>query len=191
VIWKKHLQLENGQPYSSIQSSLALLCLTLLIAALGLGWHNLAQEVSIDGKFTRLALLAVTPCQILGPISQININSQFYSGKAACRLDRNQKILPHVTILMAVYKEGLVAIIQPTIISLKLRSQRMSFKAELQTSLSTSMAYNLFRKKKLKLAEISMKNIASAVFRVPNTNPSLKTATRCSCDEESSRRPPT
>jgi hypothetical protein len=112
------------------------LTLTLLIAALGLGWRNLAQEVSVDGKYLRLALLAVMPCQIFvslffmqivivnlfqifGPISQININSKFYSGKAPRRLDRNQRVLPHITIQMPVYKEGLVGVIQPTIISLK------------------------------------------------------------------------
>ena len=112
------------------------LTLALLVAALGLGWRNLAQEVAIDGKMIRLALLAVTPCQvfvslffmqivivnifqIFGPINQININSKFYSGKAPHRLDRNQVVLPHVTIQMPVYKEGLTAVIQPTIISLK------------------------------------------------------------------------
>ncbi|KUJ15797.1 uncharacterized protein LY89DRAFT_647797 [Mollisia scopiformis] len=111
------------------------LTLTLLIAALGLGWGKLAQEVAIDGKFIRLALLAVTPCQIFvslffmqiivvniaqifGPISQLNLNSKFYSGKAPKRLNRNG-FLPHVTIQMPVYKEGLNAVIQPTIISLK------------------------------------------------------------------------
>ncbi|KAE8454018.1 hypothetical protein EG329_007794 [Mollisiaceae sp. DMI_Dod_QoI] len=111
------------------------LTLTLLISALGLGWRSLAQEVAIDGKFIRLALLAVTPCQIfvslffmqiivvniaqiIGPISQLNSNSKFYSGKPPRRLNRDG-FLPHVTIQMPVYKEGLAAVIQPTIISLK------------------------------------------------------------------------
>ncbi|CZR60536.1 uncharacterized protein PAC_10432 [Phialocephala subalpina] len=111
------------------------LTLTLLIAALGLGWRNLAQEVAVDGKYTRLALLVVTPCQvfvslffmqiivvniaqIFGPISQLNMNSKFYSGKPPKRLNRDG-FLPHVTIQMPVYKEGLNAVIQPTIISLK------------------------------------------------------------------------
>jgi hypothetical protein len=110
--------------------------LTLLTAALGLGWKNLAQEVAIDGNYTRLALLVVTPCQvfvslffmqiivvnlaqIFGPISQLNINSKFYSGIAPRRLNRSHGVLPHVTIQMPVYKEGLVGVIQPTIISLK------------------------------------------------------------------------
>lgn len=110
--------------------------LALLTAALGLGWRNLAQEVSVDGQYVRLALLVVTPCQvfvslffmqiiivnlaqIFGPISQLNINSKFYSGIKPPRLNRNNGPLPHVTIQMPVYKEGLVGVIQPTIISLK------------------------------------------------------------------------
>lgn len=40
------------------------LTITLLIAALGLGWRNLAQEIAVDGNYTRLALLIVTPCQM-------------------------------------------------------------------------------------------------------------------------------
>lgn len=112
------------------------LTLTLLTAALGLGFRNLAQEVAIDGNYIRLALLVVTPCQIFvslffmqiivvnlaqifGPISQLTYNSKFYSGIAPPRIDRNLSSLPHVTIQMPVYKEGLVAVIQPTIISLK------------------------------------------------------------------------
>jgi hypothetical protein len=112
------------------------LTLTLLVAALGSGWRNLAQEVSADGNYIRLALLVVTPCQvfvslffmqiivvnlaqIFGPISQLNINSKFYSGKPPRRLNRYQQALPHVTIQMPVYKEGLVGVIQPTIMSLK------------------------------------------------------------------------
>ncbi|PQE04687.1 glycosyltransferase family 2 protein [Rutstroemia sp. NJR-2017a BBW] len=40
------------------------LTLALLFSALGLGWRNLGLEVAADGKLYRLALLAVTPCQI-------------------------------------------------------------------------------------------------------------------------------
>lgn len=111
--------------------------LTILIAALGMGFRSLAQEVKIDGSYTRLALLAVTPAQIFlslffmqivivnlfqlfGPISQMNINSKFYSGVAPRRLNRDRgEFLPHVTIQMPVYKEALGAVIQPTILSLK------------------------------------------------------------------------
>ncbi|CAL3967651.1 unnamed protein product [Diplocarpon coronariae] len=113
------------------------LTLTLLVSVLGMGFRALAQEVQIDGDYTRLALLAVTPCQIFvslffmqivvvnlfqmfGPISLVNINSKFYSGIAPRRLDRNRgEIIPYVTIQMPVYKEGRRAVIEPTILSLK------------------------------------------------------------------------
>lgn len=57
--------------------------------------------------------------QIFGPISAIANNSKYYSGKAPRRLDRTQGTLPHVTIQMPVYKEGLQGVIKPTVISLK------------------------------------------------------------------------
>jgi hypothetical protein len=140
---------EDGLPPADLEKALAAqkrptnllnpilvgLTLTLLTAALGMGWRALAQEVAIDGKYIRLALLVVTPCQIfvslffmqivivniaqmIGPISQLNTNSKFYSGIAPPR-NRNLGPLPHVTIQMPVYKEGLHGVIQPTIISLK------------------------------------------------------------------------
>ncbi|KAI9048625.1 hypothetical protein LZ554_007457 [Drepanopeziza brunnea f. sp. 'monogermtubi'] len=134
--------LENAQvlerrPTKLINPVIVGATLTLLIAALGMGFRALAQEVSIDGSYTRLALLVVTPAQIFvslffmqivivnlfqifGPISQMNMNSKFYSGIAPRRLDRDRgEILPHITIQMPVYKEGLGPVIQPTIISLK------------------------------------------------------------------------
>jgi hypothetical protein len=134
-------ELENGisadkRPTLLINPIMVGMTITLLITALGFGWRNLAQEVSIDNDYIRLAILAVTPCQvfvslffmqtiiinlgqILGPINQLNLNSKFYSGKAPPRLDRNLKALPHVTIQMPIYKEGLGRVIRPTIRSLK------------------------------------------------------------------------
>lgn len=57
--------------------------------------------------------------QIAGPISHILSNSRNYSGKAPPRLDRDAQQLPHVTIQMPVYKEGLGPVIRPTVLSLK------------------------------------------------------------------------
>jgi hypothetical protein len=57
--------------------------------------------------------------QVFGPISQLNVNSKFYSGKKFRRLSRCQQTLPHVTIQMPVYKEGLIGVISLTIVSLK------------------------------------------------------------------------
>ncbi|KAM3075073.1 hypothetical protein ACMFMG_007469 [Clarireedia jacksonii] len=112
------------------------LTLALLFAALGLGWRNLGLEVAADGNYTRLALLVVTPCQIfvslffmqiivvnlcqmMGPTKQMATNTKFYSGKAPRRINRNVLTLPHITIQMPVYKEGLVPVIMPTVLSLK------------------------------------------------------------------------
>lgn len=55
--------------------------------------------------------------QMIGPISQLNENTKFYSGVAPPRLRRAE--LPHVTIQCPVYKEGLYSVIEPTIRSLK------------------------------------------------------------------------
>jgi hypothetical protein len=112
------------------------LTLALLFSALGLGWRNLGLEVAADGKLYRLALLAVTPCQIfvslffmqiivvnlcqlMGPTRQLAMNTKFYSGRAPPQINRNTEVLPHVTIQMPVYKEGLVPVIMPTVHSLK------------------------------------------------------------------------
>lgn len=57
--------------------------------------------------------------QLIGPISSVNSNSRYYSGKPPKRLNRDTTELPHVTIQMPVYKEGLNAVIRPTVLSLK------------------------------------------------------------------------
>ncbi|KAH8670860.1 glycosyl transferase family group 2-domain-containing protein [Xylariales sp. PMI_506] len=112
------------------------LTLALCISCTGLGLRNIVYEVETDKSYIRLALCAVIPVQmfvslfffqtiivnlfeIFGPISAVGKNSRFYSGQAPKRLDRNFNILPHVTIQMPVYKEGLNGVIRPTIHSLK------------------------------------------------------------------------
>src|SRR2546423_3279048 len=61
--------------------------------------------------------LATGFAQIVGPISQMNANTRFYSGVAPARL--NNSVLPHVTIQCPVYKEGLWTVIDPTVRSVK------------------------------------------------------------------------
>lgn len=57
---------------------------------------------------------------ILGPIGQLYSNSRYFSGVRPTRLTRSHAGgLPHVTIQMPVYKEGLQAVIVPTIRSIK------------------------------------------------------------------------
>ncbi|KAK6192882.1 hypothetical protein LQW54_013018 [Pestalotiopsis sp. IQ-011] len=117
-------------------SMIVALTMALSITCVGVGLRNIVYEIEVDGSYTRLALLAVIPVQIFislfffqtiitnlfevfGPISAVDKNSKYYSGKAPRRLDRNFTALPHVTIQMPVYKEGLSAVIKPTIASVK------------------------------------------------------------------------
>ncbi|KAI0019222.1 glycosyl transferase family group 2-domain-containing protein [Xylariomycetidae sp. FL0641] len=112
------------------------LTLVLAIAAMGTGVRALAYEIAIDGDFKRLALLVVCPIQlwvgffffqiiignlleVFGPISSIHRNNKHYSGAPPKRLHRDRHRMPHVTIQMPVYKEGLEAVIIPTVQSLK------------------------------------------------------------------------
>ncbi|KAM7184739.1 glucans biosynthesis glucosyltransferase H [Rhypophila sp. PSN 637] len=112
------------------------LTLALCITCLGIGWRALALQSAVDGTYVRWALISVSPVhffvslfffqslignifQILGPISAVCNNSKYYSGKPPRRLHRNIHALPHVTIQMPVYKEGLSAVIKPTVMSLK------------------------------------------------------------------------
>lgn len=110
--------------------------LALCLTCVGLGLRYLALETATDGSYLRLALIVVVPVQIwvaifffqsivgnvfqcVGPVAAVYQNSKFYSGKAPKRLDRDFHDLPHVTVQMPVYKEGLRAVIMPTIRSLK------------------------------------------------------------------------
>nr|POF01165.1 glucans biosynthesis glucosyltransferase h [Quercus suber] len=110
--------------------------LALAITALGAGWRNIAIETVVDHNYIRMAFIfAFIPqmwlglfffqslvgnaAQLIGPISQMNANSKFYSGNKPRRLRRDAGPLPHVTIQMPVYKEGLTAVIEPTVRSIK------------------------------------------------------------------------
>ncbi|KAI1270584.1 glycosyl transferase family group 2-domain-containing protein [Xylariaceae sp. FL1019] len=112
------------------------LTLAFSIAIIGIGFRKLAFEIATDHSFVRLALVVVSPLQlwvgffffqtiignlfqIFGPISAVNSNSKNYSGAPPRRLDREFHTMPHVTIQMPVYKEGLRGVIQPTVQSLK------------------------------------------------------------------------
>lgn len=131
---------EEAEPPRRIvlnQSVMVAIELFLSVASIGSGYAKIAEEIKIDGDYTRLALLLVLPAQIwlslfffqscagslvqaFGPISQINENTKNYSGVAPKRrLNAERRTLPHVTIQMPVYKEGLRAVIEPTVHSLK------------------------------------------------------------------------
>ncbi|KAG9677624.1 hypothetical protein KCU95_g15013, partial [Aureobasidium melanogenum] len=112
------------------------LTLCLIIVVLALGWRKVAIEIGYDGGYARIAfLLCFLPqfwvslfffqalignlAQLFGPISQLTSNTKFYSGVAPKRLNADLVALPHITIQCPVYKEGLQAVIEPTVHSIK------------------------------------------------------------------------
>ncbi|ODN96436.1 hypothetical protein L198_04150 [Cryptococcus wingfieldii CBS 7118] len=116
--------------YAPLISGLAMI---LTFAFIGSGIRNLIKELLLDGSYTRIALIASSPfgyllsiffsiCvmgnlwQMFGPVAQCQQNSAFYSGKGPSRISGR---LPHITIQMPVYKEGLEGVIIPTVESLK------------------------------------------------------------------------
>ncbi|GFZ49140.1 hypothetical protein JCM24511_06890 [Saitozyma sp. JCM 24511] len=116
--------------YAPLISGLAMI---LTFVFIGSGMRNLIKEALLDGSWARLALLATSPfgyllsiffciCimgnlwQMFGPVAHCNQNSSYYSGKTPVRMTT---ALPHVTIQMPVYKEGLEGVIIPTVESLK------------------------------------------------------------------------
>jgi hypothetical protein len=119
--------------YQSILIGLSgLLCIT----AIGVGWSYIAVEISVDSNYVRLAFLAVVPAQIwlgwfffqtlvngiaqmFGPVNQMMSNSRSFSGIRSKRINTLGRQLPHVTVQCPVYKEGLEAVIDPTMISIR------------------------------------------------------------------------
>jgi hypothetical protein len=119
---KRGLHLQN--------TVLVSLTIILIMTTLGAGFRQVAIEVDVNYSFTRLALLALTPVQIFftlffaqvivgclaqlfGPVRQMSINSKFYSARLPPRIQN--AVLPHITILCPVYKEGLTSVIAPTV----------------------------------------------------------------------------
>ncbi|KAL5606605.1 hypothetical protein BROUX41_003003 [Berkeleyomyces rouxiae] len=137
---ENELDLESAGPEKRtiplVRACIVSLSLCLAIVCMAFGWRKLGLQIMLDGDYTRLALLVVCPAQffismffflaivgnifqLIGPIGTINQNSKFYSSKPPVRLNRFTSTLPHVTIQMPVYKEGLAAVIKPTVLSLK------------------------------------------------------------------------
>lgn len=124
----------EARPVHLQNTVLVAMTLILIITFLGAGARQLALQTMVDGSYTRLALLVMTPVQIFftlffsqvimgclaqlfGPIRQMHMNSKFYSARTPPRLQ--SATLPHVTIQCPVYKEGLSSVIAPTVKSIK------------------------------------------------------------------------
>ncbi|KAF2017222.1 putative glycosyltransferase family 2 protein [Aaosphaeria arxii CBS 175.79] len=121
------------RPIHIMNSVLVACTLCLIIIMLGAGSRQIAIQTMVDKGYLRLALLALVPIQVfftlffaqvfvgciaqcIGPVRQMAANSRFYSAMPPRRLTER---LPHVTIQCPVYKEGLSAVIAPTIRSIK------------------------------------------------------------------------
>lgn len=122
------------RPLHMQNTFLIALTLILIMVTLGLGARSLALQTAVDGNYLRIALLALTPIQVFftlffgqviigclaqlfGPVKQLSLNSKFYSALPPPRL--TAPTLPHITIQCPVYTEGLKAVIEPTVKSLK------------------------------------------------------------------------
>ncbi|GAB1315061.1 Glycosyl transferase family group 2-domain-containing protein [Madurella fahalii] len=132
-------QLEDAKEHRPVRLESAVMVMftmILWVVCPAFGWRWLAYQSAVDGTYLRFALLAACPVQmfvslfffqamvtsvfqVFGPISALASNSKYYSGKPPLRLNRKVQALPHVTIQMPVYKEGLAAVIKPTVVSLK------------------------------------------------------------------------
>ncbi|KAK8123070.1 glycosyltransferase family 2 protein [Apiospora sp. TS-2023a] len=131
---------ESGQikpekrPVHMLNTYLVSIVMCIVTVSLGAAWRALAIEISVDGSYTRLALVALAPvqvfftlffaqvivgclAQIFGPIRQLTINSKFFSARPPPRLHSDN--LPHLTVQCPVYKEGLQGVIAPTVKSIK------------------------------------------------------------------------
>jgi hypothetical protein len=124
----------EARPVHMQNTYLVSITMVLVVTSIGAAWRELAVEISVDGSYARLALCALFPvqifftlffaqvivgclAQIFGPIRQLNINSKFYSARPPPRIQSG--VLPHLTVQCPVYKEGLGAVIAPTVKSIK------------------------------------------------------------------------
>ncbi|KAI9892012.1 MAG: hypothetical protein M1814_002207 [Vezdaea aestivalis] len=136
VDYDAELATETERPTRLQDPIMVAFTLALLIAALATGYRNLVKQVAVDKNYIRLLLILYTPinaflclffmqvivgnlCQIFGPISNLKQNSKIYSAIPSVRLQRDRQVFPHITIQCPVYKEGLAAVIEPTVHSIK------------------------------------------------------------------------
>ncbi|KAF8874734.1 glycosyl transferase family group 2-domain-containing protein [Infundibulicybe gibba] len=115
--------------YNGIAAGLALFFI-------GNGINVILQEFMLDGQFIRFALFAVVPMlycvsmffalqivqnitMAIGPIAHYHKNSMYYSAIKPRANKEVDNALPHITIQMPVYKEGLTSVLAPSIESLK------------------------------------------------------------------------
>ena len=79
-----------------------------------------SRTKTVASGLTDMQFFSICVCgnlwQAFGPVAHCHQNSSYYSGKNPERMTGR---LPHITIQMPVYKEGLEGVIIPTVESLK------------------------------------------------------------------------
>ena len=127
---------EQPRPIFFVMPFITACTLFLTTLAIGSGYRAVSVEIFVDHNFIRLAFVAAIPAQVwlalfffqalcgnvaqcIGPVKQVRANTKFFSGIKPKRLCRAPGRLPHVTIQMPVYKEGLQGVIEPTVASIK------------------------------------------------------------------------
>lgn len=126
--------LPEKRPMHLQNAVLVALTMIIVVTLIGLGCRSLATEIGVDGDYSRVLFLLLTPIQIfftlffaqvivgciaqcIGPVRQMTTNSLYYSALLPPRIQG--RVLPHVTIQCPVYKEGLASVIAPTVKSIK------------------------------------------------------------------------
>ncbi|KAH8691764.1 glycosyl transferase family group 2-domain-containing protein [Phaeosphaeriaceae sp. PMI808] len=119
------------------QATYTSVAVCMLIAAIGSGYRKIAIQQLHEPNWFRLFFIAALPgqvwlslfffqaivgniAQVCGSLNAMRHNSMYYSAKSPRCLERDRLGgLPHVTIQMPVYKEGLQSVIKPTVQSIK------------------------------------------------------------------------
>ncbi|KAI1392627.1 glycosyl transferase family group 2-domain-containing protein [Hypoxylon trugodes] len=140
VVRESEVDEESGRvnlekrPVHLLNACLISMVIILVVLTLGAAWRQLAIEITVDGNYARLGLVCLLLIQVFfslffaqvmvgclaqmfGPIRQLTVNSKYFSAIPPPRL--RTPTLPHVTVQCPVYKEGLQAVIQPTVRSIK------------------------------------------------------------------------
>lgn len=123
------------RPFLLLHASVIGVAMTLVVFIEMLCVAKLIEEYQWDKGMLRFALVATVPIfsifslffavviagslfQLFGPLTYVRSNSRFYSAKPPKRGRYPNIELPHITIQMPVYKEGLKGVIMPTVESL-------------------------------------------------------------------------
>ncbi|CZR53718.1 uncharacterized protein PAC_03598 [Phialocephala subalpina] len=123
------------RPFLLLHAAVVGVAMTLVVFVEMLCIAKLIEEYRWDKGMLRFALVAVVPIfavfslffmvviagslfQLFGPLTYVRGNSRFYSAKPPKRGRYPNLELPHITIQMPVYKEGLKGVIMPTVESL-------------------------------------------------------------------------